>query len=56
MIIKADYSGYKVAEIPIRFKDRVYGESKLNLALEAPKFFIKLLILKFKLKILKTLD
>ena len=38
MILKTKYKGYKVAEIPVKFKDRKYGKSKLNLAKEAPKF------------------
>jgi dolichol-phosphate mannosyltransferase len=41
MIILAKYKGYKVSEIPVAFGDRVHGESKLNLAREAPSFFIK---------------
>lgn len=41
MIIKTAYSGFKVGQIPVHFKERIYGKSKLNLALEAPKFFLK---------------
>lgn len=52
MILKTKYGGYKVKEIPVVFKDRKYGESKLNLAKEAPKFFVKLVyyVLKYRFK------
>jgi dolichol-phosphate mannosyltransferase len=43
MILKCAYGGAKVKEIPVSFKDRKYGESKLNLWIEAPKFLIKLI-------------
>lgn len=48
MIIKTHYKGYKITEIPVVFMDRVYGESKLNLKKEAPKFFAKALYFIFK--------
>lgn len=41
MIIKAKKRGFKIAEIPISFYERKFGESKLNLWKEAPKFLIK---------------
>lgn len=44
MILKCKYGGLKVTEIPVVFKDRIYGESKLNLTVEAPKFLIKMII------------
>lgn len=53
MIIKTHYKGYKVTEIPVAFKDRIYGESKLKLGMEAPKFFIKLIKVAFEARILK---
>jgi dolichol-phosphate mannosyltransferase len=43
MIMASHYSGYKITEIPVVFKDRLHGTSKLNLLKEAPKFFVKLL-------------
>ncbi len=43
MILKCAYNGAKLIEIPVSFKDRKYGVSKLNMASEAPKFFIKLI-------------
>lgn len=43
MILKAYYSKFRIAEVPVLFKERVYGVSKLNLKYEAPKFFIKLI-------------
>ena len=30
MMVRAKAEGYKVAEVPISFVDRVYGESKLG--------------------------
>ena len=52
MIIKSKYEGYKVCEIGVVFKDRIYGKSKINLLKETPKFFCKLIYysLKYKLK------
>ena len=51
MIFKTKYKGFIVAEIPTRFKDRVYGESKLNLKKEIPKFFIKLVYFTLKYRV-----
>jgi dolichol-phosphate mannosyltransferase len=42
MILKCKYGGMRVTEIPVVFKARVYGESKFNLRVEAPKFLIKM--------------
>lgn len=53
MIMKAHYKGYDVVEMPVRFKDRIYGTSKLNLKKEAPKFFIKLLYYTFRCRFMK---
>lgn len=44
MILKCKYGGLRVTEIPVTFKDRIHGESKLNLGAEAPKFLIKMFI------------
>jgi dolichol-phosphate mannosyltransferase len=41
MILLTKYKGYRVSEIPVTFRDRIHGESKLNLAKEAPSFFLK---------------
>jgi len=30
MIVRAKQSGYSIAEVPITFVDRVFGESKLG--------------------------
>lgn len=43
MIIKVHRGGYRLEEVPVNFRDRVAGQSKLNLAVEAPKFLLKLL-------------
>jgi len=53
MILKTRYKGYKIAEIPVKFKDRLYGKSKLNLVKEAPKFLIKLIFYVFKYRVLR---
>ena len=50
MIVAADAKGYKVAEIPVEFRDRRYGKSKLNLFKEAPKFFSKSIAFRLKYK------
>ena len=42
MIMKTKYKGFKISDMPVTFKDRLHGESKLNLKKEAPKFFVKL--------------
>ena len=41
-IFKVHRGGYRLMEIPVYFRDRIYGESKLNLKLEIPKFLMKL--------------
>ena len=30
IIIRAEYSNYKIAEVPITFVDRIHGKSKLT--------------------------
>jgi len=42
MILKCKYGSLRVAEIPVTFNARIYGESKMNLGVEAPKFIIKM--------------
>lgn len=53
MIVKTKYSGYKIAEIPVIFKDRRYGKSKLNLYKEAPKFLIKTILISLRERFFK---
>ncbi len=48
MIVKTKYAGYRVAEIPVIFKDRRYGKSKLNLYKEAPIFLIKTILISLR--------
>lgn len=48
MIVKTAYKGYKVTEIPVKFLERKYGKSKINLFKEVPKFFIKLVYYSLK--------
>lgn len=43
MIMSTYYSGFRLCEVQVQFKERVYGISKLNLKLEAPKFLLKLI-------------
>lgn len=43
MILKCKYGGLKVTEVPVTFNARVYGESKMRLSVEAPKFIIKMI-------------
>lgn len=53
MILKAQCKGYRVEELSVTFKDRIYGKSKLNLAKEAPSFFLKLLWLSIKVRLFR---
>lgn len=43
MIFAAKSKKYKITELQINFKERVYGKSKINFMKEAPKVFFKLL-------------
>ena len=38
MILKAYVKGYRVAEVPVVFRDRKFGVSKLQMSREAPRF------------------
>jgi len=49
-VLAATSKGYSVTEIPVIFKDRIYGESKINFMIEAPKVFLKLIKLKRRYK------
>jgi hypothetical protein len=51
--MKVHYSGQRVMEIPVQFKERRHGKSKLNLKKEAPKFFMKLLWYTVLFRVLK---
>ncbi|MFH1724569.1 MAG: glycosyltransferase [Elusimicrobiota bacterium] len=51
MILKVNHCGYKIAEVPVAFADRLHGESKLNLAVEAPKFLAKLVYYTLKFRV-----
>lgn len=55
MILKTAYSGHRVAEVPVRFRDRLHGKSKLNLAVEVPKFLPKLLYFTLRFRLLGRL-
>lgn len=48
MVLLANHHGFKVGELPVVFKDRIYGKSKINMLKEIPKFLIKSVILTFK--------
>jgi dolichol-phosphate mannosyltransferase len=43
MILKCKYGGFRVTEMPVTFNARIHGESKMNLAVEAPRFIIKMI-------------
>ena len=51
MILKVHYRGFKIAEVPVSFADRIHGESKLNLFIEAPKFLINLIRYTFRYRV-----
>lgn len=40
-VLLAKHKGFKVSEIPVTFKDRVYGESKMRLGRQVPSFFLR---------------
>lgn len=42
MILRCHYGGFRVEEHPVTFQDRRYGQSKLRLSIEAPKFLLKM--------------
>ncbi len=43
MIVKALKKKYKIAEVPVLFKERRFGKSKLNLTIESMRFIYKLI-------------
>ncbi len=51
MILLAKHYGFKIGEVPVTFKDRIYGESKIKIGREIPKFFSKSIILSIKSKL-----
>jgi dolichol-phosphate mannosyltransferase len=51
MILKVKYRGFKIAEVPVSFSDRIHGQSKLNLFIEAPKFLVNLLKYTFRYRV-----
>jgi len=53
MFLKSVYGGYSSNEIPVVFRDRRFGQSKLNLVIEAPKFLLRLIRDTVKYRILK---
>jgi len=46
-IYRAHKQGAKIAEIPVSFRARKFGESKLNFLQQAPKYFVDLVRLSF---------
>lgn len=42
MIFKCHHGGLRVSSIPVTFRDRRHGESKLNLVVEIPKFLVRM--------------
>ena len=55
MALLAKHHGFKIKEVPVEFKDRIHGESKIRISREIPKFLFKSIILttKSKLNIIK---
>jgi dolichol-phosphate mannosyltransferase len=51
MILKVHYGGFKIAEVPVSFADRIHGQSKLNLFIEAPKFLVNLIRYTFRYRV-----
>jgi len=51
MVFKCHHGGLKVSSIPITFRDRRHGDSKLNLISEIPKFLVRMCyyILRYRL-------
>lgn len=45
VIIKVHFAGYKVAQIPVVFRDRVYGQSKIRFLREGIRFLYRLCVL-----------
>ena len=48
MVLLVKHKGFKIGEVPVTFKDRVYGESKIRISKEIPKFLSKSVILSIK--------
>jgi len=51
MILLAKCHDFKIGEVPVTFKDRIYGESKISIPREIPKFLTKSIILTIKSKL-----
>ena len=45
VIIKMHFAGYRVAQIPVVFRDRVYGQSKIRFVREGIRFLYRLSVL-----------
>lgn len=43
MIVRTRQQGGRITEIPVTFKDRIHGESKMRLSTQAPNFLKKVL-------------
>ena len=53
MIVRTTRKGGKVTEVPVHFKDRIHGESKMNLSKQVPIFLKKVLVFGVKDRILR---
>ncbi len=47
MVVKANKLGYKITEVPVKFHDRKFGDSKISLTKHAPMFFLRTLKYRF---------
>ncbi len=52
MVFKAKCRGFKIAEAPVSFVDRVHGQSKIELHREAPRFLANLVKYAFRYRVL----
>lgn len=48
MMLMAKHKGFKIGEVPVVFKDRIYGESKIRISKEIPKFLFRSIVLSIK--------
>ena len=51
IIAEAYFKGFKISQVPVAFRERALGKSKLNLTKESYRFLIKLASLVYKYKL-----
>ena len=50
-VVEAHFNGFRIAEVPVIFKEREYGKSKLNLTKQSAKFLKNVLWYVFKYRV-----